>query len=340
MKVAFNQRVKEGPWGGGNRFVSALRDALLARGDQVVFDLDHADIDLILIVDPRWRNELVTFTPDAVLRHHLFRRSRSIVVHRINECDERKGTRHMNRRLRAANAVADHTVFIASWLTDLDLWRRNPEFSVILNGADPAVFFPAPGMSLAPDRPIRLVTHHWGAHINKGFDVYSRLDALLADPEWTNRLEFTYIGNLPQGIDLPRTRKLPALDGKALAQELRSAHIYITASINEPAGMHHIEGALCGLPLLYRSSGALPEYCADFGLPFEGPDDMPDALKRLIECHGAKRRLLDTYPHTSKRMAEDYLRLFDILLKRREELIGRRSFRAQIWSFARSLLLF
>ena len=34
--------------------------------------------------------------------------------------------------------------------------------------------------------------------------------------------------------------------------------LYISASINEPAGMHHIEGLLCGLPIIYRDNGALP----------------------------------------------------------------------------------
>ena len=49
--------------------------------------------------------------------------------------------------------------------------------------------------------------------------------------------------------------------GKELANELRKHDIYITGSKNEPSGNHHMEGALCGLPILYVNSGALPEYC-------------------------------------------------------------------------------
>ena len=49
---------------------------------------------------------------------------------------------------------------------------------------------------------------------------------------------------------------------------LSKNHVYLTASINEPAGMHHIEGALSGLPIIYRNSGAIPEYCSDFGVSF------------------------------------------------------------------------
>ena len=37
----------------------------------------------------------------------------------------------------------------------------------------------------------------------------------------------------------------------------------------------HIEGILCGLPIIYRESGALPEYCKKFGVPFENDNFLP-----------------------------------------------------------------
>ena len=41
---------------------------------------------------------------------------KTVVVHRINECDERKNTDYVNKSLIKANKVADHTVFVSSWL--------------------------------------------------------------------------------------------------------------------------------------------------------------------------------------------------------------------------------
>ena len=125
MKIAISHRVVDGPWGGGNRFVRTLAEALEAEGHAAVFSLADRDIDLVLIIDPRARNPQTTFTPGHVLRYLMFRNRRALVVHRINECDERKGTRGMNARLRLANYCADHTVFIASWLRDLAVWRRD-----------------------------------------------------------------------------------------------------------------------------------------------------------------------------------------------------------------------
>ena len=100
MKIAINYQVQDGPWGGGNRFVANLTSALVGRGDTVTTALDAGDIDLILMIDPRWRNPAVTFRPAAIMRHIARRNPRAVVVHRINECDERKATRGLNRTWR------------------------------------------------------------------------------------------------------------------------------------------------------------------------------------------------------------------------------------------------
>ena len=46
--------------------------------------------------------------------------------------------------------------------------------------------------------------------------------------------------------------------------------------------MHHIEGALCGLPVLYRLSGSLEEYNRDFGLGFNDFEEMIIAIKQIM----------------------------------------------------------
>ena len=46
-----------------------------------------------------------------------------------------------------------------------------------------------------------------------------------------------------------------------LSTKLKENHLYITGSLFEPSGNHHIEGAQCGLPLLFIDSGGTTEYC-------------------------------------------------------------------------------
>jgi hypothetical protein len=335
MKVAIGQRIQDGPWGGGNQFVRSLAETLRNRGDDVRFDLADADIDIIVLTDPRELSPSVSFGAGGILRYLLFRNPRALVVHRINECDERKGTRRMNSLLRRANYCADHTIFIATWLRNLSLWRRTTPDTVILNGADKNIFNRTFFRRWDGLEPLRLVTHHWGGNRMKGFDVYESIDQMLADEKWKGRIEFTYIGNLPAGFSFTNTKYLPPMQGSLLARELSSHHAYITASINEPAGMHHVEGAMCGLPLLYRRSGALPEYCEGFGISFDATD-FEACLEQLIEQYDALEVKMPAYPHTAERSCENYLTLFDKLIKSRENILTSRSLWRSVWLLLRN----
>ncbi len=323
MKLSIGYRLQDGPWGGGNNFATSLSDHMIARGHTVVFNLDDDDIDIILLTDPRSRAPTISFGAGAVLRYLVFKNPNAVVVHRINECDERKNTRTMNDRLRRANYCADHTVFIASWLKDLAVWRGGPH-SVVLNGADTSVFHPEGHATWTGSEPLRLVTHHWGGNWMKGFDVYQQLDDMLAQETWKDRLDFTYIGNSPSGFRFKNAKHLEPMQGVALANELRAHHVYLTASINEPAGMHHIEGASCGLPLLYRRSGALPEYCDGFGEPFNGLDEFVGALSRIIENYEQASANISGYARTAQSMCSNYAALFDDLISRREDIVAQR----------------
>ncbi len=335
MKIAINLRLHDGPWGGGNRFVAALNSALLAQGDTVVNSLHDPDIDIILMIDPRWRHPLVRFTAGAILRYLLFANPRALVVHRINECDERKNTRNMNPLLRRANYCADHTVFVGSWLKKLPLSQNGPHarHSVITNGADTRIFNRHGWQPWSGQGALRLVTHHWGGNWMKGFDIYQRLDEMLEEPKWKGRIEFTYVGNLPQGFSFRNARHVAPLDGILLAAELRSHHAYVTASINEPGGNHQNEGALCGLPLLYRRSGCLPEYCDGFGVSFD-ETDFETGLRQLIEQYDSLAAAMPGYPHTAERTCANYLDLFDQLIKSREQTLASR----RLWRNPRLVL--
>ena len=291
--------------------MKTLAAELVRRGHKATFAL-AADTDVILLVDPRVRNPQLTIKPHEIFDHLGFH-PETIVVHRINECDERKATKTMNLRLRVANYVADHTVFIASWLSDLDVWRRETPSSVILNGADEHIFVPRSAKRWDGAGPLKLVTHHWGAHGNKGWDVYGKIDRLISDPAWQDRVSLTFIGNKPGGSDHRNIHFLAPLDGQPLAKALAEHHVYVTASINEPAGMHHVEGGLLGMPILYRRSGALPEYCAPFGIGFEGPADFTAALSEMFRNYLSLRQAADNYPNTATRMSAKYIDLFEQL---------------------------
>jgi glycosyltransferase involved in cell wall biosynthesis len=337
MKVALGYTIQRGPWGGGNRFAMALADALRDSGHSVVFSLDDSDIDIILLTDPRARSKNVAFGAGEIFRYLLFKNRDVIVLHRINECDERKNTDFMNAALARANYCADFTVFVGSWLVDLPVWKKSlrTPYSVILNGADVATFNSSKFVPWTRSGPLRLVTHHWGGNWMKGFDVYNNIDRMLSQPKWKNRIEFTYVGNLPLGIEFENVRVLEPLNGQELCDELCSHHAYVTASICEPGGNHQNEAGACGLPILYRNSGCLPEYCEGYGIQFE-PDTFEQALEAMIAEYDRYCEQMKDWPHWASKTCSEYISLFEDLLSRRAQIVADRNIFRRPWQIFRN----
>lgn len=323
LTIAIGYPLTEGASGGGQRWARNLSRAAAERGHRVISELSEPGIDVILLTDPRGWSPDISFGPREVLNYLDNARKRPLIIHRINECDERKGTRRMNPLLRATNSVADVTIFIGSWLKDLNLWLRDTPHDVILNGADASIFHAEDAAKWGEGQALRFVTHHWGAHAMKGWDMYKELDRL-AGNELRGQVALTYIGNVPAPFSLPHSTIVEPLNGEALAEALRQAHVYITGSINEPAGMHHIEGALCGLPLIYRNSGALPEYCRDFGLIIEEPCQLAQTIKSMRERYASFKQRMPAYPHTAERMCTRYLDAIEHYHAERETLWRKR----------------
>ena len=93
---------------------------------------EASDIDIKFLTDPRSFNYGVAFGSIEILLYLLFKNKNAIVVLRINECDERKNTKHMNSFLRWANYLSDHNIFISHWLTHLNIYEKNKPSTVIL----------------------------------------------------------------------------------------------------------------------------------------------------------------------------------------------------------------
>lgn len=318
MKISINAKIMPESYGGGNQFVQALVEYLNRRGHTVTFTLGKSDIDLILMIHPSRNLRIINFDINEI-RSYLFYHPNTLLVHRVNTCDERRGYGNENELILEANQTAHHTVFISSFLRDL--YIRNgfdPEHphSVILNGADAKVFTPEGRSAWKQNEKLKIVTHHWSNAYTKGFDIYERLDLLLGAKPFSDLFEFTFIGNIPKGLQFKHTNTIEPVAGIELAQALKQNHIYLTASRNEPAGMHHIEGMRCGLPVLFLNSGAFPEYCTPYGIEFnlinfeqkllEMQERYPQLCQKVLDC-----------PYTGDWMAAKYEALFKELFAER-----------------------
>ena len=329
MKVAFNLKPINAPFGGGNSVIQTLAEFFERQGAAITWNLNHDDIDVIFIADPRWKHPLRTFTLSQLSRY-LILHPDTIVVHRINECDERKGTSNINSKLRSSNYIADSTIFVSRWLQRLDLkykdvsgMKQTHFDSVILNGSDSRIFFPNFSKLLKFEK-LRIVTHHWSPHPNKGLDLYLRLDKLLSRIEFASRFEFTYVGNLAKHVKFKNSTVVPPLFGSELGAELRSHDVYITGSINEPGGNHQNEGGLSGLPILYLDSGSMNEYCNGFGVQVKNPEELEYGLEVMWRDFLKLRENMYYFPHTSERMCQSYWDHLQELIRNRAQIRSHR----------------
>lgn len=334
MKVSINAQFIDGPYGGGVMVAKSLKKYFESKNVRVVNSLHDDDIDVIFHINPfpfLMRSPQYSFV--SAYQYKL-KHPETIVVAGVHECDERKGTTYMNRLLVRACAFSDAVVFVASWLVPLlekAKFSKKKFYRVILNGADEDVFNSKEKKWWNHKQPLRLVTHHWSNHILKGHDIYQQIDEKLADPEFASKYAFSYIGNFPNELSYTHSTVVEPLSGKSLADELRKHDVYITASRNEPAGLHHIEGALCGLPVLYIESGGIPEYCKGFGIPFT-PETFFQALEKMREEYDEHVAALSRYNKTATQMAEQYYTLAKELVANKETYKDKRSI------FVRSLL--
>jgi len=327
-KISIGMSLQSGAWGGGNQFGKALTQYLGDQGERVSHDLEDRDLDIILLAEPDARLRISAYDHRDILLYLLLKNPNAIVVHRINNTSEARDdlAKTFNHYRIHANQIADHTVFVSQWVKDRYLesgFNRLRPWSVILNGGDHHLWQPGEPPQKKQEKLLKLVTHHWSNHWNKGFDVYQQLDRLLADPQWAERIEFTYIGRVPKDFHFERARLIEPLSGEALAQELRRHDAYITAARHESGGNHNLEAGLCGLPLLYLDSGSMVEYCNGYGIEYT-PETLEAKLEEMLQTFPQWAARMVGFPHTAQRMCQNYHDLFQQLLAQRPRILAQR----------------
>jgi glycosyltransferase involved in cell wall biosynthesis len=265
-------------------------------------------IQTILIVDGREETKPEFFVRD--ISRFKSRNSQARCVHRVNECDLRKGTSHVDASLLTINGQADVTVFISEWLKGyfMERWEHFPsESHVIINAGDDRVFHPSEQFKPADGQRWRVVTHHWSSHWNKGWGLYKEVDDLIANGELPG-FTLTVIGNHPENVRWKSARCISPLWGISLADELRRHRIYLTASRWEPGGYHVIEGLQCGLPLVYHEDGGgIVEVGRKYGVGFGG--DVGPALREAAERYDELRQKILDDSLSGRKMCKAYASL-------------------------------
>lgn len=278
-KICFTMKPISTSFGGGNQFLNNLLEYLDDNTIEIVYDLNHNDIDIIFMMDPR-KLTLNKITMDMVKKYKS-EHPNVIVIHRINDCD--KPRNHVNVLdpliLDALKNVDDHPVFVSNFSKEyFEEKGYVGKSSVILNGCNTGHFFPE--KNKVKNEKIRIVTHHWSDNWNKGFEYYNALDEYITThPEY----EFTYIGRKYNEKYTPKnTTVIGPYAGMELGDLLRSHDLYITGAQYENCPMHVIEAMSCGLPILYNDQlGGGLELCSKSGTMYRNVDEMLQNLELM-----------------------------------------------------------
>ena len=319
MKVSIGSNIVEGPWGGGNAFVKNLSQYLREKDHEVVYDLKDNDIDVILFTDPRYYSEGSAYSANDIKKYLKYVNYNAVVFHRINECDQRKSTEKINQFYVNANKIADCTIYVSSWLKEIYKHEgiQSSRQYVILGGANEEIFNRNNFQKWDGKTKLKIVTHHWGANWNKGFDIYKKIDDMLIEDNFNTKYSFTFIGNIPDRFSFKNSTHIDPIAEKELSEKLKEHHLYLTASLNEPSGNHHIEAAQCGLPLLFIESGGIPEHCEGYGVSFNN-ENFKEKLYEITQNYDEFFNLMKDYPLSSKQMCKEYLNLFETTLNEKD----------------------
>ena len=319
MKVAIGSHIIEGPWGGGNLFSLNLKNYLKEQEISVCHNLASNEIDIILLTEPRIESSTSSITLFESLMYKKFVNKNVKIVHRINECDERKNTNYVNKKMLSISKNVDFTIFVSNWIYELynNQGFSKENYKVILSGSDSKIFNNTDKNIWNGSRKLRIVTHHWGNNWNKGFEIYSLLDNLLQDEQFSQKFQFTYIGNTPKNFTFNNSKLIQPISGSKLATELKQHDLYITGSLNEPSGNHQIEASLCGLPVLYINSGGIPEYQEEYGTEFN-IDNIEEVLENVYGNYSFYYKKNKPFPFEAELMSRDYLTIFKSIYKTRK----------------------
>ncbi len=309
MKIALGYEIRNGPWGGGNQVLQSLKKFFEDKASIITHKLEK-DLDLIVIINPR--KESGTFTLDEV-RKYKKRNKNVVVLFRINDTDMSGKPYKANKLRLKACRISDGVIFVSEWVRDYYVkngFDRKIPHIVIHNGPDENIFN-SRGYSLWDgNRPMKIVTHHWSDNLMKGWDIYEYFDQLLDDPWMRGHFDFTYIGRIPKGARLKNSSHISPLSGMALAEELKHHHVYLTAARWEAGSMHQLEGACCGLPLLFiDEGGGVVETCEGFGIQFT-KQTFVSGLFKMLEQYKDFQPKMAGFPLSSAFMNKKYEEFF------------------------------
>jgi glycosyltransferase involved in cell wall biosynthesis len=295
MKAHILFPFRDGPWGGCNQFLTALRGEFQRTGNWADSP-ELADVILFDSINIPW--EVMRWKRRLPEKPFVQRIDGPISVYR-------GGGQGVDRLVYAlGSALADAIVFQSDYsrARNLDLGMPVPSLSaVIANASRRDLFYPRSDKHRA--NRIRIISTSWSSNARKGFDIYRYLDQHLD----FSRYEMTFIGNSP--IAFRNILSMKPMRSPELAEQLRIHDIFFTASRDDPCSNAVVEALACGLPVVALNSGGHPELVRTGGAFFDDMEGAVAAIERVASSHESYRQKVEARSIAS--VAAEYRRLFE-----------------------------
>lgn len=292
MKIHILYNLKEGPWGGGNQFLKALKKEFERKR---VYAREPEKADVVLFNSHHFFNnafKLKKKFPEKIFIHRV---DGPIGLYRGKD-------KIIDKAIFGFSALlADGIVFQSHWSKEQNQKICNNKSiyeTVVYNASDSAIFNKRNKKPFKFQGKIRLIAVSWSSNIRKGFEVYKYLDENLD----FSKYKMVFVGNSPVKFkNIEYQRSLPSED---LANVLKSQDIYITASQKDPCSNSLIEALSCGLPAVALRDGGHPELVQQGGEMFENKQDVIESINRAANNY---LDLQSKIPEFSiKKAAEEY----------------------------------
>ena len=276
MKIHILYPFKEGPWGGANQFLKAIKTYLEEKNcyennpkkaDIILFNASPSALLLLLI---KGLYKLKKHNPKLLV---FVRLDGPIFLIRNNDLEIDKAFYDLS------SAVADGMIFQSDWSKEKNILQgmsKNTFESTINNAPNPNLFNTNNQKPFKHNRKISLIATSWSSNFKKGFATYQWLDENLD----FSRYEMTFVGNIP--IEFTNINYIPPLETEKLAKELKNSDIFITASQRDPCSNSLIEALHCGLPAIVLKDGGHPELLGKGGETFTNAEEIPALLEKIV----------------------------------------------------------
>ena len=304
FKIHILYEFQEGPWGGGNQFLKALREYFRKAG---VYAESPDEAQGILFNSHHCLEKIISAREKYADR---------VFLHRVDgPISYVRGTDRAtdDSIFRYNSLCADGTVFQSDWSRqrNYEIGMKKASYeTIIMNATDPAIFNPKSKGTLE-GRKIKLIATSWSGNMRRGFEVYQYLDKTLD----FDRYEMTFVGNSP--IEFKNIKWLKPVQSEDLAGILWEHDIYITASWNDPCSNALIEALHCGLPAVARNDGGHPGIIGQAGALFQDQSGVIKAIEKVAQDYQEYREKInlssldetgDNYYQFAQTIYVDYLK--------------------------------